>query len=86
MKKRKYAKKEVLVCAIIHSLLALFWIYDAIGYARVYFEIREQVGGMPSLGLKVAAAIVWLVAAIVWTERYINYEKHSKEIDQQIEE
>ena len=47
MKKRKYAKKEVLVCAIINSLLALFWIYDAIGYARVYFEIREQVGGMP---------------------------------------
>ena len=81
MKKRKYAKKEVLVCAIINSLLALFWIYDAICYARVYFEIREQVGGMPALGLKVAAAVVWLVAAIVWTTRYIRYDELSKNAD-----
>ena len=81
MKKRKMTKKEVLVFATVNSVLALFWIYEAISYSSVYFEIRELVGNMPSLGLKVAAAVVWTVSAIVWIARYFRYDELSKNTD-----
>ena len=81
MKKRKMSKKEVMVLAIVNSLLAVFWIYEAISYTNVYFEIRELVGGMPSPGLKVAAAVVWSVSAIVWIIRYFRYDELSKNTD-----
>lgn len=61
MKKRQLKKKEVLVLTIVNALCAAFWIYDTICYAATYFEISEKVGGMPSLWLKVVAAVVWVI-------------------------
>lgn len=75
MKKKKLSKKQTLMYGIIFSLLAFAWIYDAVRYAEIYFRFREDVGGMPSLELKVAAAITWSIAAIVWIVRYIRYDE-----------
>ena len=85
-KKIKLTRKQVLVFTIVNALCAAFWIYDAISYAGAYFEISKIVGGMPSPWLKVAAAGVWFVAAIVWLVRYIKYDDLSKDADECVSE
>ena len=81
-RKIELTRKQVLVLTIVNALCAAFWIYDAICYADTYFEISEIVGGMPSLWLKVVAAVAWIIIAIVWLVRYIRYDELSKDTDE----
>ena len=81
-KKIELTRKQVLVFTIVNALCAAFWIYDTICYASTYFEISEKVSGMPSLWLKVVAAGVWVIIAIVWLVRYIRYDELSKDTDE----
>ena len=81
-RKIELTRKQVLVLTIVNALCAAFWIYDAICYTSTYFEISEIVGGMPSLWLKVAAAVVWIIIAIVWLVRYIRYDELSKDTNE----
>lgn len=81
-RKIELTRKQVLVLTIVNALCAAFWIYDAICYTSTYFEISEIVGGMPSLWLKVAAAVVWIIITIVWLVRYIRYDERSKDTNE----